>query len=81
MKRNMALSPLWPLAAVVLTALILTAGLLAVGGMLALGASRRRRADTPEPRRAGLASVVHLTGPPAEVVLTRPAGATLGRAA
>lgn len=81
MKRNTALVALWPLALVVLTALILAAGLLALVGTLALGASRRTRTDQPEPRRAGLASVAHLPVPPAEVVLTPPAEATLGRAA
>lgn len=81
MKRNTALAPILPLALVVLTAVILAAGLLALVGMLALGASRRRRADKPEPRRAGLIPLVHLPGPPAEVVLTAPPEATLGRAA
>lgn len=81
MKRKMALAPLWPLALVVLTAFILAAGLLALVGMFALGASRRRRLGKPEPRRAGLAPVVYLSGSPAEVVLTPPADATLGRAA
>jgi hypothetical protein len=80
-KRNTALVPLWPLALVVLTALILAAGLLALVGTLALGTSRRRRADKPAPRRAGLVSVAHLPVPPPEVVLTPPAEATLGRAA
>lgn len=81
MKRKMALCPLWPVALVVVMALILAAGLLALVGMLALGARGRRRLDKPEPHRAGLASVVHLPGPSAEVVLTPPAEATLGRAA
>lgn len=81
MKRKKALALLWPLALVVVTALILAAGLLAVFGMLALGGRRRKRADRPESRRAGVVSVVHLPGPSAEVVLKPPAEANLGRAA
>ena len=81
MKRNTALAALWPLALVLLTAVILAAGLLALVGTLALGTSRRRRAEDPDPRRASLVSAVHLPAPPAEVVLTPPAEATLGRAA
>jgi hypothetical protein len=80
-KRNTALAPLWPLALVVLTAMILAAGLLALVGMLALGAGRRRRPQTPEPHRTRLGSVAHLPVPPAEGVLTPPTEATLGRAA
>jgi hypothetical protein len=79
-KRNTALAALWPLALVLLTALILAAGLLALVGTLALGASRRRRAD-PYPCHASLVSAVDLPAPPAEAVLIPPAKATLGRAA
>jgi hypothetical protein len=80
-KRNTARAALWPLALVVLTALILAAGLLALVGMLALAASQRRRAAKPRPHRAGVASLMQLPGPGAEVVRTPPAEATLGRAA
>lgn len=81
MKRNTFLAPVWPVALVVLMAVIMAAGLLALVGMLALGARRRRRPDNAAPSRAGRAPVAHLPGPPAEVALTPPAEATLGRAA
>jgi hypothetical protein len=80
-KRNKALVLLWPLGTVVIAALILAAGLLALIGIVLLAASRRGRVGKPEPSRSGLASVRQLGGPPADVILTPPSEATLGRTA
>lgn len=80
MKRNTALGLLWPLGVVLLTALILAAGILSVIGIATLAATRRRRAGKLDPRQSGRTSVVQ-RGPAAEVILTPPAEATLSRAA
>jgi hypothetical protein len=60
---------LWPLAALLLTPLILLGGLVALIGMVGIGCIRGVRTEAPKSKRAHLASVVRLENPAVDVSL------------
>jgi hypothetical protein len=63
------LAVLWPLAVLLLTPLIVLAGLVAVIGMVALGASRPMRIRGSS--RSHRATVVRVESSPADIILSQ----------